>query len=86
MNKPTKITPLDGHEDQQDRKPAKAERASLLERAGGAFGFDRLMPARVPAKLPEGKSVRMPKPWSARAERVASTTSAYGRAIVTDNV
>ena len=62
MNKPTKITPPDGHEDQQDRKPAKGERASLLERAGGAFGFDRLMPARVPAKLPEGKSVRMPKP------------------------
>ena len=42
MNKPTKITPLDGHEDQQDRKPAKAERiakakkeATAAKRAGG---------------------------------------------------
>ncbi len=62
MNKPTKIVPLDADESQplekvaQPAKPAKQERGSLLERASGAFGLDRLMPARVPAKLPEGKS------------------------------
>ena len=53
MNKPTKIVPLDADESQplekvaQPAKPAKQERGSLLERASGAFGLDRLMPARV---------------------------------------
>ena len=71
MNKPTKILPHDREDGEQDRpskKPAKKpERGSLLERASGAFGFDRLMPARVPAKLPEGKTVRMPRPAQDKA-------------------
>ena len=80
MNKPTKIVPLDADESQplekvaQPAKPAKQERGSLLERASGAFGLDRLMPARVPAKLPEGKSVRMPKPAKSAGPPAAAPT------------
>ena len=77
MNKPTKIVPLDGSDEQElekAAKPARPERGSLLERASGAFGLDRLMPARVPAKLPEGKSVRMPKPAKSAGPPVSAPT------------
>ncbi len=59
MNKPTKITPP-GEGD--DAKDAKEKGSSLFERASGAFGFDKLQPARVPQKLPEGVARRMPVP------------------------
>lgn len=77
MNKPTKIVPLDGSDERELEKavrPAKTERGSLLERASGAFGLDRLMPARVPATLPEGKSVRMPKPAKSASPPVSAPT------------
>ncbi|WP_454596911.1 capsular biosynthesis protein [Qipengyuania sp. SM2507] len=65
MNKPINIVPPgDGKE--EDDKPQKS---SLFERASGAFGLDRLLPATVPAKLPQGKAVRMPKP-AKRADEV----------------
>lgn len=46
MNKPTKITPPG--ESKAGNTPRKS---SLLERAGGAFGFDKLKPASVPVVL-----------------------------------
>ncbi|UVI38987.1 P-loop NTPase [Qipengyuania spongiae] len=57
MNKPVKIVPpADGPEERGGNEP---KRGSLLERAGNAFGFDRLAPARVPPRLPDAKK-RMP--------------------------
>lgn len=44
MNKPTKLSP-DGKDD------AKDKRDSLLERASGAYGLDKLAPAAVPVML-----------------------------------
>ncbi|WP_233998035.1 capsular biosynthesis protein [Erythrobacter sp. QSSC1-22B] len=67
MNKPIKIVPPgdakpgDGPDNGKEAAEAP-HKNSLFERASGAFGFDRLLPARVPAKLPEGKAVRMPRP------------------------
>lgn len=58
MNKPIKIVPPDDGKEAADTPP----KGSLFERASGAFGLDRLLPAKVPAKLPLGKAVRMPKP------------------------
>ena len=49
VNKPTQIEPSND----DDGKP---KRASLLERASGTFGFDRLIPAAVPAKLDSDKA------------------------------
>ncbi len=49
VNKPTEITP-------PDRKGEKPSRGSLLERASGAFGLDRLVPAAVPSDLEDEKS------------------------------
>ena len=48
VNKPTKITPPE--------KQGKADRASLLERASGAFGLDNLRPAGVPKGLDSDKA------------------------------
>ncbi|MEZ5682310.1 MAG: capsular biosynthesis protein [Erythrobacter sp.] len=48
MNKPTKITPP------EDGK--KRDGGSLLERASGAFGLDKLAPAAVPSKLESDKA------------------------------
>ncbi len=48
VNKPTKITPPE--------KQAKPDRASLLERASGAFGLDNLRPAAVPKGLDSDKA------------------------------
>ena len=48
VNKPTKITP--------PKKQAKPDRASLLERASGAFGLDNLRPAAVPKGLDSVKA------------------------------
>ena len=48
VNKPTKITPPDSGK--------KRDRASLLERASGAFGLDSLAPAAVPSKLESDKA------------------------------
>ena len=48
VNKPTKITPPE--------KQAKPDRASLLERASGAFGLDNLRPAGVPKGLDSDKA------------------------------
>ena len=57
MNKPVKIVPpADGPEERGGNEP---KRGSLLERAGNAFGFDRLAPAKVPPRLPDAKK-RMP--------------------------
>lgn len=52
MNKPTKITPADKAKDETP----PAERASLLERASGAFGLDKLAPAAVPVMLDSDKA------------------------------
>ena len=49
VNKPTQIEPSND----DDGKP---KRASLLERASGTFGFDRLIPAAVPAKVDSDKA------------------------------
>lgn len=73
MNKPTKITPPTQANDAVGKDATEAvkgkpTKASLLERASGAFGFDRLLPARVPLHLPEGKSVRLPKPAASPAD------------------
>lgn len=59
VNKPTNIVPpKDG-----DDKPKKA---SLFERASGAFGLDRLAPASVPDKLADDKAKKFaPKRKSA---------------------
>ncbi|MGI8944258.1 MAG: hypothetical protein ACR2FJ_08535 [Qipengyuania sp.] len=60
MNKPTKITPPSGGDNEND---ADKRRETLFERASGAFGLNALNPARVPAKLPQGKGAqRMPMP------------------------
>ena len=57
MNKPVKIVaPAESPEDRGENEP---KRGSLLERAGSAFGFDRLAPAKVPPRLPDAKK-RMP--------------------------
>ena len=56
MNKPTKITPPVESDEKADKG------GSLFERASGAFGFDKLQPARVPKKLPESVARRMPLP------------------------
>ncbi|MBU2341508.1 MAG: capsular biosynthesis protein [Alphaproteobacteria bacterium] len=61
VNKPIKIVPPGDGKDKADT-PQPADKGSLFERASGAFGFDNLAPARVPAKLPQGKAVRMPIP------------------------
>ncbi len=44
MNKPTNITP-------RDKAEAKDKQDSLLERASGAYGLDKLAPAAVPVML-----------------------------------
>ena len=49
VNKPTQIEP-------SNDDGGKPKRASLLERASGTFGFDRLIPAAVPAKLDSDKA------------------------------
>ena len=51
MNKPTKLSPAD-----QAKSGDKADRASLLERASGAFGLDKLAPAAVPVMLDSDKA------------------------------
>lgn len=61
MNKPIKIVPPGDGKEPADT-PQASDKGSLFERASGAFGFDLLRPARVPAKLPQGKAVRMPQP------------------------
>lgn len=48
VNKPTNITPPENAGD--------AKRPSLLERASGAFGLDKLKPAAVPSKLESDKA------------------------------
>ncbi|MFA6218608.1 MAG: capsular biosynthesis protein [Erythrobacter sp.] len=48
MNKPTKITPAEAGKE--------GRRASLFERASGAFGFDKLKPAEVPSELESDKA------------------------------
>lgn len=57
MNKPVKIVPPE--EATEDAGKNERKRGSLLERAGNAFGFDRLAPAKVPPRLPDAKK-RMP--------------------------
>ena len=53
VNKPTNIEPpKDGAKDES----AKPKRGSLLERASGTFGFDKLAPAAVPDKLDSDKA------------------------------
>ena len=52
MNKPTKLTPPD----EATPKDDDAGRASLLERASGAFGLDKLAPAAVPVMLESDKA------------------------------
>ena len=49
VNKPTNIEPPKSGD-------AKPKRTSLLERASGAFGLDRLAPAAVPDKLEDEKA------------------------------
>ncbi len=48
VNKPTNMTPPDAD--------PKDERSSLLERASGAFGLDKLKPAAVPSRLESDKA------------------------------
>ena len=55
MNKPTKITPPS-----QAEREAKEKADTLLERASSAFGLGKLSPAKVPEKLADEKSRRMP--------------------------
>lgn len=73
VNKPTDAKTPD-EENAGDGGP------SLLERASGAFGLDKLLPARVPAKLPDSKTRRMPAPAQTRAagdrEAVAAAAEA----------
>lgn len=57
VNKPTKITPPSASED-----TGKDKRGSLLERASGAFGLDKLAPAKVREDLPKDQTKRMPTP------------------------
>jgi Mrp family chromosome partitioning ATPase len=74
VNKPTNIVPpKDGEE--------KPKKASLFERASGAFGLDRLAPASVPEKLaddkakkfaPKRKSEPAPAPVAETPKRRAS--------------
>jgi Mrp family chromosome partitioning ATPase len=61
VNKPIKIVPPGEGKEAADNPQVSGKR-SLFERASGAFGFDSLAPAKVPAKLPQGRAVRMPKP------------------------
>ena len=65
MNKPVKIVPPEEAEDTEAGQ--KKSGGSLLERAGNAFGFDRLLPAKLPAALPEARK-RLPTPRPARTE------------------
>lgn len=58
MNKPINIVPPEEGKETADAP----HKSSLFERASGAFGLDRLLPAKVPARLPLGKAVRMPGP------------------------
>lgn len=61
MNKPINIVPPEEGKEPAETPQAR-DKGSLFERASGAFGLDRMLPATVPAKLPQGKAVRMPKP------------------------
>ena len=68
VNKPTNIVPpKDGEE--------KPKKASLFERASGAFGLDRLAPASVPEKLADDKAKKFaPKRKSKPAPAPAAET------------
>lgn len=51
MNKQTNITPPG-----KDKPERSLRKSSLLERAGGAFGFDKLKPADVPVVLEDDRA------------------------------
>jgi Mrp family chromosome partitioning ATPase len=63
VNKPTNITPPD--------EGKKTGRGSLLERASGAFGLDKLKPADVPSRLESDKAKKF-APQRAAAEPASS--------------
>lgn len=64
VNKPTNIVPPEDGE----KKP---KRGSLLERASGAFGLDKLAPAAVPDKLESDKAKKFAPKRSGEAEAPA---------------
>nr|WP_291173639.1 capsular biosynthesis protein [Erythrobacter sp.] len=57
VNKPTNITPpADGEKNGSQDVAQEPKRGSLLERASGLFGLDKLVPAAVPNKLEGDKA------------------------------
>ena len=75
MNKPTQITPPEREGDSRPR------RGSLLERASGAFGLDKLAPAKVPDGLEGDEAKKFAprrKPQPAQSSETAATQPAAG--------
>lgn len=70
VNKPTNITPPESGAKDEGAKP---KRGSLLERASGTFGFDKLAPAAVPAKLDSDKAKKFAPRRRAEADKPAET-------------
>lgn len=68
MNKPTNIPPPSNGAD-------KPKRSSLLERASGTFGLDKLAPASVPSRFDSETTKKLsPKQPSVDAETVSAPT------------